>query len=387
MQSTSRGGGQLDYQGFQASLPAISQGDGRRLPSLEEFIEGTQRGSSASLSRRDSSYRYSQSSTTKEILARAGLTVPPFPPESDLASPVPGGLPAFGPRSTDGVLRSGYDFVCGGDPYVCKGELNIRKSVSHFFGRNKGPTKAVTQDMWVLYCRKHYQRSKYNATRMSLWGTVQHEQLTTQMRRFEDVFICDTWEIRYCSGLARAVEVFSVNADPHAQGIDAKWRKTIVTAYAVREFIGLGRTQDQVWELLHLMKAVQDRGDMGENLAMELLPHDYIVKPRKPRSTSSYTTARRAPSGSSIGSSSRDAGHASPVIQPAPRTRTNRAALNGTGRHSTSSTYPAAAVPRQTRAYHPDVALPGIADLVLPPLDASRMTARLTNTSRTTRRM
>ncbi|MCJ1484133.1 hypothetical protein MMC06_004301 [Schaereria dolodes] len=38
-----------------------------------------------------------------------------------------------------------------------------RKVVSHFFGRNKTSTRSIPAHVWVYYCRKHYQRSKYRA--------------------------------------------------------------------------------------------------------------------------------------------------------------------------------------------------------------------------------
>lgn len=43
----------------------------------------------------------------------------------------------------------------------CDTEAPLRKSVSHFFGRNKTCTRQIPQELWVHYCRKHYQRVKY----------------------------------------------------------------------------------------------------------------------------------------------------------------------------------------------------------------------------------
>lgn len=39
----------------------------------------------------------------------------------------------------------------------------FRKVVSHLFGRNKTSTKLFPQHVWVLYCRRHYQRARYRA--------------------------------------------------------------------------------------------------------------------------------------------------------------------------------------------------------------------------------
>lgn len=47
----------------------------------------------------------------------------------------------------------------------CTTGSSLRKAISHIFGRNKLCTKAIPHGIWVHYCRKHYQRSRYrNAT-------------------------------------------------------------------------------------------------------------------------------------------------------------------------------------------------------------------------------
>ena len=41
--------------------------------------------------------------------------------------------------------------------------LDHRKVVSHIFGRNKACTRKLPENLWRLWCRKHYQRFKYRA--------------------------------------------------------------------------------------------------------------------------------------------------------------------------------------------------------------------------------
>ncbi|KAK0387243.1 hypothetical protein NLU13_5556 [Sarocladium strictum] len=43
----------------------------------------------------------------------------------------------------------------------CATNSPIRKSVSHFFGRNKGTTLQIPEHIWLVYCRQHYQRLRY----------------------------------------------------------------------------------------------------------------------------------------------------------------------------------------------------------------------------------
>jgi hypothetical protein len=48
------------------------------------------------------------------------------------------------------------------DPATGRGPMG-RKVISQFFGRNKGPTKLIPNDVWHYFCRKDYQRSRYAA--------------------------------------------------------------------------------------------------------------------------------------------------------------------------------------------------------------------------------
>lgn len=43
----------------------------------------------------------------------------------------------------------------------CNTGAGPRKAVSHFFGRNKTCTLEIPNEVWVWYCRKHYQRTRY----------------------------------------------------------------------------------------------------------------------------------------------------------------------------------------------------------------------------------
>lgn len=48
------------------------------------------------------------------------------------------------------------------DPKTGKGPMG-RKCISNFFGRNKGATKLIDNEVWHIYCRKDYQRARYAA--------------------------------------------------------------------------------------------------------------------------------------------------------------------------------------------------------------------------------
>ena len=71
---------------------------------------------------------------------------------------------------------------------TCTTGSPLRKVVSHVFGRNTLCTRQIPQGVWVHYCRKHYQRSRYRnpkgfallqcdlirkqLDRLELWGGV-----------------------------------------------------------------------------------------------------------------------------------------------------------------------------------------------------------------------
>lgn len=62
-------------------------------------------------------------------------------------------------------------------------EKHFRKIISHVFGRNKAATKCFPPSVWVLYCRKHYQRARYRAVQ---WPFTQCDLLIESLRRMEE---------------------------------------------------------------------------------------------------------------------------------------------------------------------------------------------------------
>ncbi|KAG0645063.1 hypothetical protein D0Z07_9271 [Hyphodiscus hymeniophilus] len=93
-----------------------------------------------------------------------GPTAEPTPPSSqhpDHASPTP--PPAHEDPATPETIAqddSNKPITC---EYVenCDTGSQMRKAISHIFGRNKMCTRQIPQNVWVHYCRKHYQRSRY----------------------------------------------------------------------------------------------------------------------------------------------------------------------------------------------------------------------------------
>lgn len=68
------------------------------------------------------------------------------------------------PDSPSDTVKADDDHKCS---YTesCETGSPLRKVVSHFFGRNKLATRKIPKHLWVYFCRKHYQRSRYRNPR------------------------------------------------------------------------------------------------------------------------------------------------------------------------------------------------------------------------------
>ncbi|KAI1081231.1 hypothetical protein F5B20DRAFT_579609 [Whalleya microplaca] len=58
-----------------------------------------------------------------------------------------------------------------------------RKAISHIFGRNKSCTRNIPSHVWVHFCRKHYQRSRYRNAQE--YARVQGDLVQKQIRRVQ----------------------------------------------------------------------------------------------------------------------------------------------------------------------------------------------------------
>lgn len=66
----------------------------------------------------------------------------------------------------------------------CDTGSQLRKAISHIFGRNKTCTRNIPSHVWVHFCRKHYQRSRYRNAQE--WARVQCDLVLKQIHRVQD---------------------------------------------------------------------------------------------------------------------------------------------------------------------------------------------------------
>ncbi|POS85587.1 hypothetical protein EPUL_003894 [Erysiphe pulchra] len=66
----------------------------------------------------------------------------------------------------------------------CDTGSQLRKAISHIFGRNKICTRQIPSRVWVHYCRKHYQRSRYRNPKE--YAKLQCDLVQQQIRRVHE---------------------------------------------------------------------------------------------------------------------------------------------------------------------------------------------------------
>ncbi|KAI5794763.1 hypothetical protein FPQ18DRAFT_158170 [Pyronema domesticum] len=163
---------------------------------------------------------------------------------------------------------------------TCTTGSPLRKVVSHIFGRNKLSTRQIPKNVWVYYCRKHYQRSRYRnpkgfarqqvslvrrqCDRLEKWGGV--KQWVIKVRRRE--------EMRMSREGGDEGEDLSDGDEEEGEGPDGTRRRRSSTGSQnwIMKHTGSDRTIQDVYELLDKIDIeVQNNG--GKFPDVELLPY------------------------------------------------------------------------------------------------------------------
>lgn len=67
---------------------------------------------------------------------------------------------------------------------ACNTGSQLRKAISHILGRNKLCTRQIPKEIWVHFCRKHYQRSRYRNPKE--YSKLQCDLVQKQIRRIHE---------------------------------------------------------------------------------------------------------------------------------------------------------------------------------------------------------
>lgn len=123
-----------------------------------------------------------------------------------------------------------------------------RKVVSHIFGRNKACTRGLPNNLWIFWCRKHYQRFKYRAEDAENWHTIQLGLVRNQLQVFEDYGQVRTWIITLRKAEQDALAKENKNGITYTNYISSCWERFLVP------YLGPNKTFAQVREVLNVIE-------------------------------------------------------------------------------------------------------------------------------------
>ena len=159
------------------------------------------------------------------------------------------------------------------------GSQDYRKVISHIFGRNKKCTTQIPDSCWIIYCRKHYQRTRYRTSKAQVknYFRIQFDNLARQLTRMEKWGGVRSWTI----GLRKKErEILSAEDSALAQlqapgaSID---NETVARIHRCREryllpYVGDNKTYDDVRHFTHAIQQEVERSGATELPGFELLP-------------------------------------------------------------------------------------------------------------------
>ena len=122
-----------------------------------------------------------------------------------------------------------------------------RKVVSHIFGRNKACTRKLPKNLWILWCRKHYQRFKYRAEDAENWHTIQLGLVRNQLQTFEDWGGVRAWTIALRKAEQDALAKEKQNLVAHTNHVSVCWERFLLP------YLGVNKTFAHVRQVLDVI--------------------------------------------------------------------------------------------------------------------------------------
>ncbi|KAI1639635.1 hypothetical protein F4809DRAFT_648509 [Biscogniauxia mediterranea] len=190
----------------------------------------------------------------------------------------------------DGSLTSGDSLVC---MYVdnCDTNSALRKAISHIFGRNKLCTRMIPQHVWVHFCRKHYQRSRYRNAQE--YAKLQCDLVQKQVRRVQNwsddnqrtgqAGILQDWSlsmrkreqnrVQDKTNKKRPYRDDSADEEDDDDGLD----RAVLNGTAVPDWLrskcGDGYTTSDIEEIVARLKGEMDANNLTQIPDIEILPN------------------------------------------------------------------------------------------------------------------
>lgn len=242
-----------------------------------------------------SSVRYHSRNSSVDSIARRGNTIPFARPsvETPQEEASNGSLDAPAKVDTDGATSKEPEAYC---MFVknCDTGSQLRKAISHLFGRNKACTLRIPKHVWVYYCRKHYQRVRYRNAKT--YPLNQMELVKLQIQRLQ------SWsEENKVAGNGPFIRLWTLSLRKREQNrIERKDRpagsrsEVVGVPKWLLERVGTGYTTVDMLEVADKLYAEIQSGHLSQIPEVEFLPD--IVE----SSSEANKVARRRKSSSNV---------------------------------------------------------------------------------------
>lgn len=192
-----------------------------------------------------------------------------------------------------------------------------RKAISHIFGRNKLCTRMIPQHVWVHFCRKHYQRSRYRNAQE--YAKVQCELVEKQVGRVQSWSdenrqsgqggVVVDWSLSMRKREQNRVSEKSHKRRPSGQesSDDGGMDRAVLNGTAVpdwlRNKVGDGYSTTEIEEIVARLKDEVEENHLTQIPDIEILPNITDIqdggrnKATLKRKASTSTTHQRSQSG------------------------------------------------------------------------------------------
>ncbi|KAE9577652.1 hypothetical protein CGCF415_v015466 [Colletotrichum fructicola] len=200
----------------------------------------------------------------------------PFPPQQPYAMSPPESPPA---QANQDEIKCMYIENCdtGSQP---------RKAISHIFGRNKLCTRMIPAHVWVHFCRKHYQRSRYrNAHEYSKLQVDLVQKQIARVQQWSDeneragkAGVVNSWSLAIRKREQKRLEdkKESKKRAYQDESDDEQLDGAMLNGTAVPEWLlskcGAGYTTVAIQEIVAQLKTEIDGGGLSQIPDIEILP-------------------------------------------------------------------------------------------------------------------
>ena len=151
-------------------------------------------------------------------------------------------------NDTDNEMPQNIDTKCVAVSTCVANSGDHRKVVSHIFGRNKACTRELPNNLWIFWCRKHYQRFKYRNEDDEKWHTVQLGLVRQQLDTFEDWGEVRSWTIALRKAEQDALIKENKNGVAYTNHVSSCWERFLIP------YLGTNKTFVQVRRVLEVIQ-------------------------------------------------------------------------------------------------------------------------------------